>query len=101
MNTGRLNGVVVKIQNAMISRGFERPQYIGCQHHILDRILKHVLDYLIPYSLTKPTLHYEFVDDLVKNYDNLQQSYNPETKMEMVLNPGWRDDFKFHYELCR
>ena len=40
-------------------------------------------------------------DDVVKNYDNLQQSYNPETKMEMVLNPGWGDDFKFLYEQCR
>ena len=40
VNTGRLNGVVVKLQNAVISKGFDLPQYISYQHHILDRILK-------------------------------------------------------------
>ncbi len=101
VNTGRLNGVVVKLQNAMISKGFDKPQYIGCQHHILDRVLKHVLEFFNPTSSTKPTLNYKFVDDVVKHYENLQQSYKPEIEMEMVENPGWREDFKFLFELCR
>ena len=41
VNTGKFNGIVVKKQNEMETRGFTRPQYMGCQHHILDLILKH------------------------------------------------------------
>lgn len=47
VNTGRLNGVVVQIQKEILRKGFPEPQYIGCQHHILDRILKHVLDFFL------------------------------------------------------
>ena len=31
----------------------------------------------------------------------LQQFYKADTEMEMVVNPGWRDDFKYLFELCR
>ena len=40
-------------------------------------------------------MNYEFVEDIVKHYDNLRQSYEAETEMEIVKNLGWRDDFKF------
>ena len=101
VNTGRVNGIVQKLKTEMVTRGFDEPQYIGCQHHILDRILKHVLDFFNPISSTKPTLNYEFVDEVIKQYDVLQQFYKPEKEMIIVQNPGWRDDFKFLYELCR
>lgn len=101
VNTGRLNGIVEKLRSEMSKRGFDKPQYIGCQHHILDRIVKHVLDFYNPIPSTKPTLNYEFVDDLIQQYDVLQQSYKPEAEMIKGQNPGWRDDFKFLYELCR
>lgn len=101
VNTGRVNGIVQKLKTEMVTRGFDQPQYIGCQHHILDRIVKHVLDFFNPISSTKPTLNYEFVDEVIKQYDVLQQSYKPESEMITVQNPGWRDDFRFLYELCR
>ena len=101
INTGRVNGIVKKLKTEMVTWGFGQPQYIGCQHHILDRILKHVLDFFNPISSTKPTLNYEFVDEVIKQYDILQQSYKPESEMITIQNSGWRDDFRFLYELCR
>jgi len=100
VNTGKVKGVVVKLQNGMISRGFPRAQYIGCQHHILDRILKHILDFFIPTFTTKPTLNYKFVDDIIGKYDILIKKYKPQKEMEIYQNLGWRDDFKFLFELC-
>src|ERR1043165_6511867 len=85
----------------MVTRGFDQPQYIGCQHHILDRIVKHVLDFFKPISSTKPILNYEFVGEVIKQYYVLQQSYKPESEMIAVQNPDWRGDFTFLYELCR
>ena len=37
MNSERLNGVVMKLKNAMVNRVFPGAQYICYQHHILDR----------------------------------------------------------------
>jgi len=49
----------------MINRCFDRLQYIGSHHYILDRILKNAFDYFILTSSTKPTLNYEFVNEVV------------------------------------
>ena len=46
--------------------GFSASQYFSCQHHILDRVLKLVLDkYLSKYSLG-PNLNYRFVDEMIE-----------------------------------
>ena len=100
VNTGQLNEVVVKIQNEMPRWGLHAAQYIGCHHHILDRILRHVLDYYNPTTSTKPSLNNEFVDDVINNYSNLLENYKPDTAMEIVENPGFRDDFKYVFVLC-
>lgn len=101
VNTGQSNGVVARIQRAMNGKGLDMPQYIGCQHHILDRILRHVLDFYVSETTTKPSLNYKFIDELLENYNHLQSEYKAETQIEMDENPGWRDDFKFLYELCK
>ena len=101
VNTGRINGVIVKIQRKMRDRGCDIPQYIGCQHHILDRILKHVLDNFLTKVTRNPTLGYEFIETIKDQYENLQFSYEANSEMEIKENPGWRDDFKFLYELCK
>ncbi|KAG0716025.1 hypothetical protein GWK47_010572 [Chionoecetes opilio] len=85
----------------MAGKGLEVPQYIGCQHHILGRILKHVLDFYGSKTTTKPSLNYKFIDELLENYKELQSEYKAETEMDVDENPGWRDDFKFLYELCK
>ncbi len=83
-----------------MQQGYPAPQYIGCQHHILDRILKHVLDFYIKTPSSKPNLNYEFIDILSNRYDELQQQYSGKLAIKKTFNPGWRDDFKFLYELC-
>ena len=45
VNTGKENGVVVKFQKAMSEKGYEKPQFIACQHHILDLVLRHIMDF--------------------------------------------------------
>ena len=100
VNTGRLNGIVVNIQNEMETRGFTKPQYLGCQHHILDLLLKHVLDHFVNCKSTSPGFDYKFVKDLTENYENLQKNYTYEAEPNHYINLGWRDDFKFLYELC-
>ena len=100
VNTGRLNGVVVQIQKEVMKKGFPEPQYIGCQHHILDRILKHVLDFFIETQSRKPSINYEFIDEVLQKYADLQQNYRGELHLAKSENPGWRNDFKFLFELC-
>ena len=85
----------------MTGKGLDMPQYIGCQHHILDRILRHVLDFYLSETTTKPSLNYKFINELLENYKQLQSKYKAETQTENYENPGWRDDFKFLYELCK
>jgi len=41
-NTGKSIGVVTRIQKRFVKLGLEKPLYIGCQHHVVDAILKHV-----------------------------------------------------------
>lgn len=100
VNTGRLNGVVVQIQKEMAKKGFLVPQYIGCQHHILDRLLKHVFDYFIENKPRKPSFNYAFIEELTPRYVERQSSYSGEVVIENIKNPGWRDDYKFLFELC-
>jgi hypothetical protein len=101
VNTGRINGVVVRIQKEMVKRGFPMPQYVGCQHHILDRVLKHTLDFFVDNRSQNPSLNYEFIDEIVQNYAHLQELYQGEIAVPQSENPGWRDDFRFLFELCK
>lgn len=103
VNTGRLHGIVKLIQDDVMSKGFQKPQYIGCQHHVLDLLLKHVMNFLIQGPTTKPELNYSFIDKISKNYDSLQDDYHQVATDDVNTdeNPGWRDDFKFLYELCQ
>jgi len=100
VNTGRLNGVVVRLQRKITNLGFVEPQYIGCQHHILDLILRHTLNFFVPTITQKPNLNYKFVDEISENYNILQASYKSEIEIKKGPNPGWRNDFKFLFELC-
>lgn len=103
VNTGRLHGIVKLIQDDVLSKGFQKPQYIGCQHHVLDLLLKHVMNFLIQEPTSKPELNYSFIDKLRENYVSLQAHYHQVATDDVNTdeNPGWRDDLKFLYELCQ
>jgi hypothetical protein len=100
VNTGRKGGVVVRLQNEFLKKSLPKPQFIGCQHHILDLILRHLLDFCTPTPSQKPEINYPYVNLLVSQYDHLQTMYVAQDPLPIGENPGWRDDFKFLYELC-
>ena len=41
------------------------------------------------------------MEEITKNYESLQELYHGDTNVEITQNPGWRDDFKFLYKLCK
>ena len=45
VNTGHRNGVVARLQRQLQQKGQDEPQFIGCQHHTLDLVLWHLLDF--------------------------------------------------------
>jgi len=100
VNTGHQSGVIIRLQRQFKQLGLEEPQYIGCQHHILDLILRHVLDYFFPAKSRSPNINYDFIEDILTNYDDLQQNYSGTNVIPKQKNLGWRDDFRFLYELC-
>ena len=102
VNTGKRNGIISCLQRRFMSMNLPIPQYIGCQHHILDRILKHVMDALLGGETRAPHLNYYFVDEIVLNYATLKDQFlqcnNSQLKLSAI---GWRDDMQFLFELCQ
>ena len=100
VNTGKGNGVVVQLQRKMQCLGLIAPQYMGCQHHVLDRLLWHILDYFFPSQSRSLTVEYDFVFKILNSYEELKKEYNREAEVIVDKKLGWRADFKFLYVLC-
>ena len=71
VNTGRLNGIAVKLQKKMSEMGLEKPQFIGCQYHVLDRMVKNGLDFYI----SSKTTNQVWITNLWKKLQNITQNY--------------------------
>lgn len=99
VNTGKKNGVVTLLQNHCASMGLVPPQYIGCQHHILDLILRHIMDDCLEGKASSPNICYDFVHELINNYENLKKSYKQNEERIKVEDINWRDDMQYLYEL--
>ena len=100
VNTGRTNGVVVRLQRLFEGKGLEKPQFIGCQQHILDRILRLVMDVEVGEITDSPNISYEFVPEIVNHYDQLRAEFNNgEDEMEVEFENISHDDMKFLYHL--
>ncbi len=100
VNTGKKTGVVVRLQQMFEEKGHPKPKFISCQHHVLDRILRIVMDDELQGSTKSPNIDYFFVQDLVSNYDKLKAAFS-KGKTEIKETGGWRDDMKFLYHLTR
>ena len=101
VNTGHQSGVVVRLQRQFRQKGLEEPQFIGCQHHILDLVLRHVMDSSFATKSRSPNINYNFIEDVLAGYEDLQKRYSGTEMMATHENPGWRDDFRFLFELCK
>ena len=75
VNTGRKNGVVVILQRQQKLLNLPVVQYVGCQHHCLDCILKHVMDETLGGATRSPDSAHNFVDDIVKESDSLKTKF--------------------------
>jgi len=101
VNTGSKNGVVQKLKNLFKNLDLNEPQFVTCQLHILDLSIKHILNAEFPNRSSSPEIHYEFVEILTKNYEELCKNYKTE-EHETLYDDGktYRDDYKFLFELC-
>ena len=70
-NTRKCLCAVTWLQNHVEDIGQEKPVFIGCQHHILDTILKHVLNDHFGGTTTLPNLSYLFIARLIEEYAQL------------------------------
>lgn len=100
VNTGSKSGVVVRLQRMFANNGFTKPQFISCQHHVLDRMLRLVMDKELVGNTTSPNIEYPFVSQLLKEYEDLKSEFENGTE-EILDKSGWRDDMKFLYHLTR
>lgn len=101
VNTGNKNGVVTLLKKHFQCMSLPPPQYIGCQHHVLDLILRHVMDDVLDGKTSSPNIAYHFVTDLVENYENLKSSYKQNEVVPTFSKINWRDDMMFLYSLCQ
>ena len=99
-NTGKKNGVVVRLQREFEGKGFRKPQYIGCQNHVLDLILRRALDCYFLTTSKKIEINYDFVEAILSDYEKLPVDYCEMTEAPEVENLTWRNDHKFLFELC-
>jgi hypothetical protein len=99
VNTGRKNGVVVILQRQQKLLNLPVAQYVGCQHHVLDRILKHVMDETLGGDTSSPDIAYDFVDDIVREYDSLKTKFVQSPTRLNLPTITWRDDMLFLLEL--
>ena len=101
VNTGCSSGVVAQLNQCFENKGFNKPQFIGCQHHILDTILRHVLNKYFHIKSQSPNMNYPFIDEIQEKYEHLKANYSGEEVIPYYQEQGWRDDFRFLYDLCK
>ena len=100
VNTGKKNGVVVILQRMFTEKHINKPQFISCQHHVLDRILRLVMDEELGSKTQLLNIEYPFVSQLLKEYEQLKTQFD--NRIEVILETsGWRDDMKFLFHLTR
>ncbi len=84
-----------------VEKGYTSPLYVGCQHHILDRVLRLLVDETYDTSTSSPNMNYEFINNLQMNYMILVEQYVGECLPPQPTNMGWRDDMQFLFQLCQ
>lgn len=100
VNTGKKNGVVVQLQDMFQKKGLQKPQFVPCQHHILDRILRLEMEEKLGENSSSPNINYFFTKELLEHYETLKQIFCNGTE-EIKETGGWRDDMKFLFHLTR
>ena len=71
VNTGCLNGIVVKLQKKMCEMGLEKPQFTGWQHHVLDRMVSMFWIFILAAKQPNEL----WITNLWKKLHNVTQNY--------------------------
>ena len=98
VNTGKKNGVVVRLKQIISAKGKDKPLSISCQHHMLNRILCVVMDEEIGGSTKSPNIEYPSVPQLMTSNKELQAKFVNGTEV-IVSKSDWRDNMKFLHHL--
>jgi len=100
-NSGSKNGIVTQLQKYCKQVHGYSPQYIGCQHHVLDRVLRHAMEFVIGGKTSNPNISYPFVSKIIENYESLKRKFGSQEDSPILTqsNIGWRDDMKFLFHL--
>ncbi|XP_013098554.2 odorant receptor 33a-like [Stomoxys calcitrans] len=75
-------------------KGHSTPNYISCQHHVLDRGLHIIMDDELHGSIKLPNIENFSEQDLKSNYDQLKVPFS-NGKTVIKETGGCRDDMKF------
>ena len=94
-NTGRKKGVITLLQTMFFEKGFPRPQFIGCQHHALDLILKHVMNESLVLATSSPEISYTVFQPLFEKFDELVIEFHQQSCEEVSEEKTWREDMDF------
>ena len=63
VNTGRRNGIFIQLQRLLAGKKLEKSQFVGCQHHVLGRALRLVMDDKLGDNNISPNIEYPFCND--------------------------------------
>ena len=75
VNTGKKTEVVIWVQQMFEKNGSPRPKFISCQHHVLDRILRLVMNGELHGSTKSSDIDYFFAKDLISKYNHLKEAF--------------------------
>ena len=89
----------MEFQQKFKEKGFPTPRYIGCQHLVLDLILKHSMDQILSGKTTSPNISYNFVQEVRNNYANLRNNFQQSDVKIKGKNTKLRNDTQFLYQL--
>ncbi|CAI9719997.1 Hypothetical predicted protein [Octopus vulgaris] len=76
VNIGKRNGIIIQLLRLFAQKDLKEPQFIGCQHHIRDRVLRVVMDNELGEKKSSSNIEYTFIPELLKNYEKLQANFN-------------------------
>lgn len=69
VSTGRTSGVEVRLQRVFPSKGYDKPEFVSCQHHFLDRIQHIAMDEELAGASNSPYIEYFLVKELRISYE--------------------------------
>ena len=98
VSTSRKNGAVIILQCQQKLLNLPVTQYVGCKH-ILDLILKRVMDETLGGAARSPDIANNFVDDIVREYDFLKTKFVQRPTRLNLPTITWRGDMLFVLEL--